>query len=193
MIELVAVLLILLFLHILASGFELSISPIEIIVWVVGGGALAILGPRLLIKKITEGLMGGSGGRRRGPAADGLSRLRKGDLHGAEILLRHCLKKSPADTEALRGLADVALQRGDVEQYLLLTSQALSKPDALRRSDRVALCHRQADVCLEPLNDPRRAVEALARIELDYPGTTDALRARQRIERILSANAKESS
>ncbi|MCX8036441.1 MAG: hypothetical protein N3D11_05165 [Candidatus Sumerlaeia bacterium] len=67
-----------------------------------------------------------------------------------------------------------------------LAARILSRPEALRRSERVTLCHRAADVCLTALNDRRCAVEFLARIELDSPGTTDAIRTRQRIEGILN-------
>jgi len=190
LIELLVVLVFLLSLHVLASGFELSISLVEIIVWGIAGVLLAIVGPRLLIGKVTDNLMG-AGRRKRGPAADGLAHLRQGDLDAAEFALRRCLERNPADVEALQGLAEVASRRGDFEQYIQLTSKALGKPDALRRNERVALCHRQADVCLGRLNDRKRAVEALARIELDYPGTTDAWRAKQRIERILSESATE--
>jgi len=187
LIELLAVLIIVCSLHILVSGFELTISPVEIVAWAVGG-LFAVFGSRFLVNKIAESWTGGPGRHKRGPAAEGLDRLRKGDLRGGELLLRRCLERHPADTETLRGLAEIAFRRDDFEQYLHYTSRMLGQPDELRRSDRVALCHRQADVCLERLNDPQRAVEALARLEVDYPGTTDALRARQRIERILSTS-----
>jgi len=192
LIELVVVLAIVLILNVLSFGFGVSISRGEILLL---GGAIffGILGARLLINRLTEGLMGGGSGRGRGPAAEGLALLRRGDLRAAEFAFRRCLERHPGEVEALRGLAEIVVRRGDVEQYLQLTSQALSKPDALMPGDRVALCHRQADVCLERLNDPRRAVEALARIELDYPGTTDALRARQRIERMLKSDSDKDS
>jgi len=191
LIEILLVLVFVLALHVLASGFELSISLLEIIVWAVGGSLLVIFGSRWLVNKMSEGVLDGWTRRKQTPAEEGLALLRKGDLDGAELVLARCLKRKPSDAEALRGLAEIAFRRGNFEQFLLLISQLLNQPDALRPSERVTLAHRQADVCLEELKDPQRAVEALARIEVDHPGTTDALRARQRIERILAASTSE--
>jgi len=186
LLELLIVLALLLVLHLLVSGFQLSVSTLEIIIWIAAGLLAAVVGPRLLWKWITEGATIRLRWRKAGPVAEALARLRHGELQQAENLLRGWLEHHPRDLAALRGLAEVAFCRGDFEQYLEVTVRILGLRDGLSPSDRIALCHRQADVCLEHLNDPKRAVEALARIEVDYPRTTDAFRARKRIERILS-------
>lgn len=121
-------------------------------------------------------------------AADGLTRLRRGEIDEAERALRECVARDPENVPALQGLAEIAVRRGDAEPYIQLANRLLALPaDTLLPAERVALCHRQADLCLSRLNNPVRAAEALARVELDYPNTSDALRARQRIESILNA------
>jgi uncharacterized protein (DUF1778 family) len=120
-------------------------------------------------------------------AADGLAHLRRGDLDKAERHLRACVARESENLPALQGLAEIALRRGDVEKYLLATNRLLAlAEDVLLPSERVALYHRQADLILARLHNPVRAAEALARIELDYPNSADALRARRRIESILT-------
>jgi len=186
LLELLFCVVVILALNVLAIGLNLSISPLEILLW--GGGGVVVL--VAVVHWLTKTFMAGwTGGPRRHVSpltAAGLVHLRRGEMEDAERLLRQSLEKNPSEVEAARGLADIALRRSDGRQYVQITSQLLGRPGLLRRSERVTLCHRQADVCLQQLNDPAQAVEALARIELDYPGTTDAVRARQRIERILS-------
>lgn len=116
----------------------------------------------------------------------GIAHLRRGELEEAERILSECLEEDPSSIKALEGIAEVALRRGEGERYLRLSNQILTQPEALSSACRVTLCHRQADVCLERLDAPQRAIEALARIELDYPGSADAVRARRRIEQIVS-------
>lgn len=190
LVEVVLVLAVLLILQILCFGATIEIRLWEIVLW--GGGAFII--GFLFFRWLTEGLIPGGRGaktRSRGPAAEGLALFRKGDLDGAEAALRGCLQKHPANADAARGLAEIVLRRGDAQQYAQIVTQLLTRPDALERSERVVLCHRLADVCIEKLGDPERAAEALARIELDYPDTTDAQRARQRIERIVGTSDNE--
>jgi len=186
LLELLFCVAVVLSLNVLAGGFGLSVSPLEMVLWL--GGAL--VGLLLVVHWLTKSFMAGWTGGSRQPikplTAAGLAHLRRGELEDAERLLRQSLERNPSEVEAARGLADVALRRNDGRQYLHVTSQMLAQPGLLRRSERVTLCHRQADVCLRQFQDSPQAVEALARIELDYPGTTDAVRARQRIERILS-------
>jgi thioredoxin-like negative regulator of GroEL len=193
LIGLVAALATVLILNALAFGIDLSISPLEIALWAVGAAILAVAVARVVSAGLVGGWMDIPKRRRTAETAEALSRLKRGDVAGAEGLLRRSLEANPADADAARALAEVALRRGDHERYLQLTGQLLGQADALRRGERVALCHRQADICVERLADPARAVEALARVELDYPGTADAVRARQRIDRILAVAAGEVS
>jgi len=124
-------------------------------------------------------------------AAEGLAHLRRGESEAAQRLLEACLAGDPMNAPAWRALAEIAFRRGDGEEYLRASGRLLALAGALSSGERVALCHRQADVCLARLADPARAVEALVRIELDYPGSADALRARQRIEAILARREGE--
>ena len=193
LIELLVVLTVVLILYGGVVGFGRPIEFVTVALAAVAAVVLVFVAVRFLSNQLGGVWTGGPRRRKRGSAAEALDRLRKGEVGTAEILLRRCVERDPSDLEAVRGLAEIALRRGDGDQYLRVTSELLARPDALRPTERVMLCHRQADVCLEQLGDPARAVEALARVELDYPGTAEAVLARQRIERILSVSANESA
>jgi len=185
LIELCFSLAVVLVLYAIALGSQFEINVLELVLWGVAIFSFTFMAARWLTEAVVSSWMGG-GGRERGPAAEGLAQLRRGRLDEAEQLLRQCLQDDPSVLEAARGLAEIAFRREQWEHYVTQVSQLLARSEALSRSDRVALCHRQADVCVDQLKDSMRAIEALARIELDYPGTADAARARQRVERILS-------
>jgi hypothetical protein len=129
--------------------------------------------------------------RKRPDVATGLACLRRGELDEAKRILSECVTGDASNTAALEGLAEIALQRNEGERYLQLTTRLLAQRGGLPPARRVTLCHRQADLCLAQLGDPQRAIESLARIELDYPGSADATRARRRIEQILSGCVAE--
>jgi len=189
LLEVLVVLVVLMLLY--GAFFGVRVSLAEIALWTGGGLVLALVVSHFLVRAATGGWFGSGGGRRLSrTTSEGLAALRGGDLDAAERLLRSSVERDRADAKAALGLARIAFRRGEWERYLEITSALLDRSDFLRAGERVALCHRQADVALERLGDKRRAVEALARIETDYPRTADALRARSRIERILAGSAQ---
>ena len=170
----------------LTTYFQQSFSLVDVVAWLAAAAAMGVAAWHLW--KFWEGGAGGGPARpgARDAVAEGVARLRRGDVEAAERLLLRGLQQRPYDARAARGLAEIAWRRGDHEAFVQWASQALAQRSALKDSERVTLCHRQADACLQRLEDPQRAVEFLVRIEVDYPGSTEAIRARQRIERILS-------
>jgi hypothetical protein len=174
-----------------AALFGVELFSFAELVIMAGGSLLVAIVAVVAVRSVTEKLVDavwGHGGRRASKTTmAGLAQLRKGELDEAERLLRESWEKEPSDLEAAQGLAEIARRRDDGERYLEIASKILADRDALAPDERVSLCHRQADVCLDCLGDPRRAAETLARVELERPGTADAVRARRRIERILAS------
>ena len=124
-------------------------------------------------------------------AAEGRLLLKRGEPDEAQRRFRSALSLDGESAAALLGCAEIALDREDVGSYLDLTNRLVRLRRAMRPPERIAVCHRLADVLLRHCSDAAAAVEALTRIELDYPGSADAARAKRRIERILEIDQRQ--
>ncbi len=113
-------------------------------------------------------------------AAEGLRRMRQGDLGAAEELLEKALSQDPRNPFAYLYLAEIRLQRDEARQALVLLNQA----EVLFQDHPYWLgeVYTRKGNCLEALHAPAEAKEAFEKA-LEYNPWNEQARERLKRER----------
>ena len=163
-------------------------------IWVAVAVYGGIILGMILAFRYSSGLAGGianslMGGSARGGKADMLyAEAKKCELErnykGAVEIYRRAIKMDAKNPEPRKRMADLYLRLRKYDAAIGCMGEILDRCRGMTDGERCSLMNRMADIHLSNKRDPASAVEVLERLVEQYPKSTSALYARERIAEI---------
>lgn len=185
LLEIVIVLLIVYVLH----GFidlQSPWFPVVAVALLAGGIGVALLITRVVGGMVTHFFMGDASGSPTRPRKYPMMyrALQEHRNLDAEIQLKRVLEEHPDDAVASQWLADLYYKAGRYSEYVAERERYLEAAPRVRKEEKCSIYHRLADLCLNKLHNPAKALLYLNSIVLDFPQTKEAVDARKRMQLI---------